>query len=293
MATVAQAFDTFLRSLELTDSERKEASTQQKSLRDSLAAKLGGVQRDILSGSYSRRTAIRPLNDIDLFVILDPVLHKSCYPPAAPITCLQKIQSALKAAYPSHNPRLQGRSVHIDFTGTGIGYDVVPAFEEKHAGEYKIPDRDRGDWIRTNPEKHAEACKKANERAGDKLNRLVKAAKRWNCQQPEKAQLRSFHLEVMSYEAFSTGPESFAQGLADLFAFLANRVLSTCADPAGVGPNVDAGMTQAERTAARTALDAAAKTANVALALDRAGRTEEAHAHWRSLLGSDYPEKGR
>lgn len=293
MTTVAQAFDTFLQNLELTENERAEASRQQNALRDNLRARLGGVKRDILCGSYGRRTAIRPLNDIDLFVILDPAVHASCYPPAAPLACLQKVHSALKAAYPNHTPRIQGRSVHIDFSGTGIGYDVVPAFEEKSAGEYKIPDRDRNEWIRTNPEKHMGACKVANDRAGGKLNRLIKAVKHWNYQQPEKARLRSFHLEVMSYEAFSAGPPSFAQGLATLFAFLANRVLSTCSEPAGVGPNIDAGLTQPERTAAREGLLAAARNADVALALDKAGRTEEGHWIWRKLLGTQYPEKGR
>lgn len=164
--------------------------------------------RDILSSSYSRRTAIRPLNDIDVFVVLNPITHRDCYPPAAPASCLKKIRAALQAAYPNHEVRLQGRSVHIDFTGTGIGYDVVPAFEERAGGEYKIPDRDRDEWIRTNPEKHKAACIAANDRAGGKLNRLIKAAKRWNQRQPARAQLRSFHL--------------------------------------GVGPNIDASMPQAD-----------------------------------------------
>lgn len=293
MSTIAQAFDTFLRRLELTDNEREEASRQQRSLRDNLRAQLGHGIRDILSGSYSRGTAIRPLNDIDVFVVLDPVAHRDGYPPATPATCLKKIHAALKAAYPGHEPRIQGRSVHIDFTGTGIGYDVVPAFEERSAGEYKIPDRDRDAWIRTNPEKHKAACVAANDRAGGKLNRLVKAAKRWNQRQPAPNQLRSFHLEAMSYGAFSTGPASFPEGLAALFAFLADRVLTSCPDPAGVGPHIDASMPQPDRTAARQSLLAAAKEAQRALQLDRQGHTEQAHWIWRELLGDDYPERGR
>ncbi len=293
MLTIAQAFDTFLRNLELTDAEQQEASRQQNALRDNLRRQLGSSIQDRLSGSYSRRTAIRPLNDIDLFVVLDSVQHAACGPSKAPLICLQMIERALKAAYPSHTPKIQGRSVHIDFVGTGIGYDVVPAFAERHGGEYNIPDRDRSAWIRTNPEKHKEACIAANKHAGDKLNRLIKAAKVWNRRQPEASQLRSFHLEVMSYEAFQVGPASFPEGLAALFGFLADRVLQTCQEPAKVGPNIDAGMTQAERTAIRTALLAAKKTTDLALALDKAGRTQEAHKEWRGLLGDAYPETGR
>lgn len=292
MATIAQAFDTFLQKLELSDGERKAASEQQASLRENLRKHLGGVKRDILSGSYARRTAIRPLNDIDLFLILDPVVHAACYPPAKPLACLQAIQQAVKSAYPHHNPILQGRSVHIDLPG-GIGYDLVPAFEERTAEEYKIPDRDRKEWIRSNPEKHMVACKAANDRAGGMLNRLIKAAKHWNCQQAPKAQLRSFHLEVMSYGAFAAKPASFPEGLTSLWAHLAKQVLVSCPEPAGVGPHIDHGMPQEERTAAREALDSAAKSANLALAFDKAGRTEEAHGVWRKLLGNEYPERGR
>lgn len=293
MTTVAQAFDTFLRQLELTEKEQNEASRQQNSLRDNLRARLGNDVRDILSGSYSRRTAIRPLNDIDIFVVLDPSAHRDCYPPASPATCLRKIRAALQAAYPQHAPRLQGRSVHIDFTGTGIGYDVVPAFAERSGGEYKIPDRDRDEWIRTNPEKHRDVCIAANDRAGGKLNRLIKAVKRWNQRQASASQLRSFHIEVMSYEAFSSGPASFPEGLATLFGFLVQRVLSVCPEPAGVGPHIDASMPQSERTAAREALLAASRAAQQAIQLDRQGATEQAHWLWRELLGEDYPERGR
>ena len=143
MLTIPQAFDAFLRNLELTDAEQKKASDQQNALRDNLKKQLGHSIEAHLSGSYSRGTAIRPLNDIDVFVVLDRAQHAVCYPPAPPLTCLQMIEKALKAAYPDHTPKIQGRSVHIDFTGTGIGYDVVPAFEEPYGGEYKIPDRDR------------------------------------------------------------------------------------------------------------------------------------------------------
>src|SRR5262249_55890906 len=92
---------------------------------------------------------------------------------------------------------------------------------------------------------------------------------------------------------FSSPPASYPQALHDLLAFLARRVLSRCAEPAGVGPHIDADMTQQERARAHAALNAAAAQAALALRLDREGKTEEAHAAWRELLGPAYPEKGR
>jgi hypothetical protein len=291
MRTITQAFAEFLQRLELTDAEREKASTQQNVVRDRLRQNLSGFERDILSGSYSRRTAIRPLNDIDIFIILDARYHADVYPHAPPEQCLKKVQHALAQAYPNkEQARIQGRSVNIEFTGTGISYDVVPAFSDA-GGVYRIPDRGRQSWIRTDPEKHKTACQAANERAGSKLNPLIKAAKRWNCENGRL--LRSFHLEVMAYQAFNAPPSNYQEGLRALFAHLADAVARTCADLAGVGPNIDAGMTSEERGRIQKALREAAAQAQRAVELERLGRTEEAHSLWRGLLGADYPEKGR
>ncbi|MCC6552541.1 MAG: nucleotidyltransferase [Polyangiaceae bacterium] len=290
MTTIAQAFDQLRQNLELTEAEQREASRQQNVVRSNLDSYLGGIKRDFLSGSYGRRTAIRPLNDIDVFVILDSASHSDVYPPSPPETCLKKVRRALDDAYQGKvSTRLQGRSVNIEFTGTGIGYDIVPAFP---AGDiYMIPDRDRRSWIKTDPERHRAACVAANERAGGKLNPLIKMAKQWNTLRGKP--LRSFHIEVMSYKAFPAAPPSYAEGLQALFAFLAQRVLASCPEPAGAGPHVDAGMTSEERARARAALIAAANEVARALQLDREGRLEQAHAICRELLGTAYPERGR
>jgi hypothetical protein len=291
MLTVLQAFQQFLENLELTESERSEASRQQKVLRDNLNKHLDGITRDILSGSYSRATAIRPLNDIDLFVILNKQVHTDVTTAMPPEQCLKKFQKALASAYPNKNAaEIQGRSVHIDFIGTGIGYDVVPALEMT-GGDYMIPDRDRKTWIRTNPEKHRQACIAANERAGGKLNRLIKAAKQWKNRHNIRL-LRSFHVEVMAYGAFNGPPPNFPAALQALLEHLGNAIAARCPEPAGVGPHIDAGMPQEDRTRIQKALREAASFAKQALLLDAQGRTAEAHAVWGKLLGSTYPEKG-
>jgi hypothetical protein len=291
MLTITQAFDSMRQGLELTEAERAEASRQQEVVRGNLRQHLGGLVRDILSGSYARRTAIRPLDDIDLFIVLDPNLHSDVRPSpmqngASP--CLNKVYGALARAYPNRSAlKLQNRSVNIAFSGTGIGYDIVPAFENR-AGVYMIPDRERGAWIETNPEAHAKALVSANDRAGGKLNPLIKMAKLWK--REHGVPLRSFHLEVMSYSAFSSAPGTYAEGMRALFGHLANAVQYNCANPAGVGPNIDAGMAQAERTAVRTKLVEAEQVAARALQFEGARQTEAAHKLWRGLFGKAYPE---
>lgn len=289
MKTVAQAFHHATQALELTEAEVANISRQQNVVRDELRKHLGGIDRDFLSGSYGRRTAIRPLHDIDLFLVLNPQFHAGLRG-VDPGPCLVAVRDALARAYPNKQAaRLQGRSVNIEFSGSGIGYDIVPAFSNG-TDAYLIPDRTRQSWIRTNPEIHRQKLVAANQRAGGKLVPLVKLAKHVNAGLGRP--LASFHLEVMSYEAFSGSPPSYPDGLAFVLAHLSERVLQTCRDPAGLGPNIDNGMTQAQRTSARETLRGAAVRARDAIAHATAGRHSEAHACWRSLLGGIYPERG-
>lgn len=301
MMTVAQAMEHFVSSLEIdrcrpdADGEHCgsctscDARRQRDVLRKHLEAALA-VKEFTISGSYKRRTAIRPLNDIDLFLVLDPETEAKLRE-AAPRDAIAKLVEILDEAYPTkEKPKAQSRSVNVDFKQTGLAFDVVPAFPHEGGG-YVIPDRDAGTWIRTNPKVHAAHSTAANEAAGNKAKPIVKALKHWNASQEDKV-VRSFHLELMVYEALAEAPSDYASGIAQAFRGLADRVLSPMSEPAGVGPDVDEGMKHDERVHASAAFRHAADLADKANAAKAKGRTGEAHYQWRALFGSAYPEKG-
>lgn len=285
MPTVPQVFDQLARNLELTTKEQEEASRQQNVVRDNLRASLS-IQYDFLGGSYRRRTAIRPLKDIDLVLVLDETKHRvlRAEPPQKTLTL---VRQALVAAYPTAAPpREQARSVNISFRGTEIGYDVVPAF--KHAsGGYLIPDRERGAWIRTDPELHRKACIAANQAVGNMLNPLIKMAKSLNARHHRP--LSSFHLEVLAYGAFTGRPAAFDSGLHRLLLHLADGVLQVCPDPAKLGPNIDQGMTSEKRATIRRTLQDWARRAEQAVRARERGDHNAAHTAWSSLFGPLYP----
>src|SRR5689334_16307636 len=70
MFEVPQALEKFIASLELTDAQADRVNHQHIELREKLRKQLSPSEPEFLSGSYSRNTAIRPLNDIDIFVVL-------------------------------------------------------------------------------------------------------------------------------------------------------------------------------------------------------------------------------
>lgn len=277
MATVNQRFHGFISNLELTDAERTTASAQQNRVRDLLRMEFT-TTRDFITGSYGRRTAIRPLHDIDIFVVMQN-------PPATPKDAIAEVFNALRRRYPQTSLRRQARSVNIDFAGTGIGFDIIPA-RTPRSGDYEIPDRGADRWITTNPEKHRDVLVAANQRAGGMLNPLIKALKQWNGQYGKP--LKSFHLEVMCYDAFPhRGPDNYRVGIQSLLSHLQQKIVYSCPDPAGVGLDIDTQMTSSERGKAKNHLNGAYETACRAVEAESYD-PNAAHRHWGHLFGDKY-----
>lgn len=284
--SIATILERFALNLELTEVERAEASRQQVLLRESLRRQLPGVSRDFLAGSFARRTAIRPLHDVDLVVVLDRAARSDALPP--PSALLREVRAALQRAYPAKElPVLQNRSVHIDFTGTGIGYDVLPAVADIGRPDLlRIPDRDRDDWIPTSPERHLAWSARANEASGSKLKPLVKFLKAWR--RARGVGIRSFHLEVLCGRLLTFVPESYAHGLRFLLGALPGAVRSACDDPAQVGgPAIDRGMDSRERQKICDALAAAESAFAGAVSAAERGHDQQALAILAELLGPE------
>ncbi|MCY1003829.1 nucleotidyltransferase [Myxococcus sp. MISCRS1] len=291
---IRQAVHDFISALELTPKESASASEQHTYLRDGLVKQLeiDPDQYPFLTGSYARSTAIRPLKDIDMFCVLR---RTSRHAPShsSPTSVLGIIREALEARYPGKTAEPQNRSVNIEFSGTGIAYDVVPAFlDEADSDVFLIPDVQAQSWIRSNPRIHQELSVQANAAAESELKPLTKAVKHWNRLQPDGARLRSFHIEVMIWDVLRTKAEDRLDGLIQIFEGLAARVLLGTPDPAGLGPDIDKGVSQAERMAAKLGLEKAATSLVEARRLAQAGHTERAHGLLYGLFGDPYPEKG-
>lgn len=292
MATVKEAFHQFLSDLNLTDAQQAAASDQHVRLRNDLSrvVQLDPAHQTFLSGSYARKTAIRPLDDIDMFCVLLPTTTQRLS--WTPSEALAYIEKALKDTNQGKTPKIQNRSVNIAFTGTGIAYDVVPAFAA--ANGYDIPDLRAGRWIRSNPKIHAEKATGANAGTDGDLKRLTKAVKQWNRGLPEDQQLRSFLLEVAAWDVLTSKPADALVGLGDLLVGLGDRLAGgPVPEPARLGPNLDDDLVGAARTNAIARLRDAGKQVREAAKRAADGETEAAHYTLRTLFGQNYPERGK
>lgn len=297
MLSIDEAFRKFKWRLELNDREQKNATARHKEVREYIQSKFD-IDRDFLTGSYARHTKTKPLKDIDIFFVMgDSEKH---YLKKSPEVVLDDYEQALIDEYGKKAVLRQRRSINVDFgvsvdTDDNTDYriisvDVVPAFAS--GKNYEIPDSDEGEWIKTNPEIHAEKATAAHKDYTKEWKGLVRMAKYWNNNDKhgEKPVKPSFLIEVMALECLYGGwGGQFDREMQSLFATLADRIGDIWDDPAGLGPPISASMDAARIANARQALNAAASQASMAIHHARQGRTGEALRIWRDLFGPKFP----
>jgi hypothetical protein len=297
MLTIDEAFRKFKSRLELNDREQKNASDRHTEVREFIRTKFA-IDRDFLTGSYKRHTKTKPLKDIDIFFVMKE--SEKHYRNKKGGVVLDAYKSALVLKYGEKAVRRQSRSVNVDFgvfvdpedkTDYKIlSVDVVPAFTS--ANNYEIPDGDTGEWIKTNPEVHAQKTIDAHQAYDSEWKGLVRMVKYWNnnAKHGEKPIKPSFLIEVMCLQCLYGGwGGQFDREIQSLFATLADRVGEVWSDPAGLGPPISNSLDQARVQRARQLLTAAARQADEAIHHVRQGRTGEALKTWRNLFGPMFP----
>lgn len=297
MLTIDEAFRKFKSRLELNDKEQKNATERHTEVREHIRTKFS-IDRDFLTGSYARYTKTKPLKDIDIFFEMNK--SEKHYRTKVAGVVLDDYEKALIDKYGKKAIRRQSRSINIDFgvlvdTDDNTNYkilsvDVVPAFA--CGQDYEIPDDDTGNWIKTNPETHADKATRAHQAYSSEWKGMVRMAKYWNNHPAhgEKPIKPSFLIEVMALECLHGGwGGQFDREMQSFFATMADRIGDTWHDPAGLGPPISSAMDDVRVAKARAALSAAARQAGVAINHVRQGRNGEALKVWRALFGPMFP----
>lgn len=270
-----QALHEHLTALNPTSAEKAAINTAQHELNQRLRALLDPQGEVRLGGSVSRGTAIRPIKDVDLLLVLSrtKVLAPQSQHPGQLMTKLQQ-EVSQKLELPV---KVQNRSLALEWQG--LPFDLVPCWHEdgQPPDVLRLPDLVRSRWLRTSPEQHRKLSNQADQATGGKLLPLVRGVKAWKRKVALK--LPSFYLEAMCWGCLSGPPRSWAGGLQQVFGALADRVKGGFSDPTGLGARVDEGVDDSTKAHAERLLRAAAAEA---LRLPEA--TDPAHAVER-LLG--------
>ena len=294
MLTTNQAFDKFRQRLELSDTEQKDAANRQAEVRECIRGSFD-IKTDFLSGSYRRHTKTKPLKDVDvMFVLGDKEKWRRDKPP---IETLQAFEKCLKAKYADQGQvEIGRRSVTVEFEkdyyaddheGKVLSIDAVPAFE-CGGGDYEIPDKVTGKWIKTNPEKHRDQATAKNKELDGGWVPIVKMAKGWNGANGKPIK-PSFLIEVIAEQLVEPPFSTYPDEVRNLLAAMEANIGETWPDPAGLGPPVSDQMTPQLIAEARKALQEAQRKAALARRAEQTGRQGEALQIWREILGDYFP----
>jgi hypothetical protein len=291
MLTTTQAFDKFRQRLELSDPEKKDAARRHTEVRDCIR---GGfdLKTDFLSGSYKRHTKTKPLKDVDIMFVLGD--KEKWRRDKTPAEMLDAFEQRLKKQF--SDAECCRRAVTVEFEknyypeghdGKVLSIDALPAFE-CGGGNYEIPDKITGTWIKTNPDKHGEQATAKNKELDERWVPLVKMTKGWN-RANGKPIKPSFLIEVMAEELIEAPFSNYPDEIRNFFAALEANIGRSWPDPAGLGPPVSDQMTPALVANAKKALREAHRKAALARRAEETGRQGEALSIWRDVLGDYFP----
>src|SRR5881396_779279 len=215
MSLVDDAFRIFLRKISPPDSQREAAERSNHALRTFLEndSYFGGLLLDsFLNGSYARRTAIQPIKDVDIVVVVGADWLK-----ADPALAMESLRSKLSQRYDARRARRRRRAVRI--TLSDMQLDVILAVAEDGLEEpLRIPDREVERWIVTHPKRQLQLIKVLGVATGGNYSRLVRLLKAWaraKVAMPDRP--RSFVLECAVYHLLSKRPSDFAGELDEAF----------------------------------------------------------------------------
>ena len=278
-------------------------------------------------GSFARRTKIRLLNDIDFLLILSGSGTTETQPnngdgyrrwlrmddktkPLAGFLdefgfvnstrILNKIRSSLPnvSYYSKAEIKKTQQAVTVNLSSYDWTFDVVPAIPINDTwgtaiGHYLIPDG-AGEWIQTDPRKDSKSMTDANTRNGGHLLPVMRLLKYWNKRTHNKSRLPSYYFETLALRTFSEAHSlnSLQTGIKYFFDYGPLFLNMACADPKGLGPNLDANINVDTKFKIDAAMREAANYANYAIKSENQGNTKDALIFWRCIFGGNFPEYG-
>ncbi len=287
MTTTAQAFESFISTIALTDAQKADVSGKRAKTEEYLRSAFPTnsdvpLKRVVLIGSADRATMIRPPKDIDVmaqFIDKDHVFEKYRYKSGE---FLQRLRIALDAKTQIAHIGARGQAVRLFYT-SGPHVDIAPVFKWSSDG-YALPAGD-GTWMTTDPEAQAAWLAERKRVVGGCLGTLIRLTKRWNdC---HSRHFNSYHLEVAVATMFETVGSNYRQGL-QMFFEIVPKWLSVN-DLAGHSGQLDYYLTWNARQALVERLASANDRAKKALAAEASGDHTEAKRLWAIEMGSEFP----
>ncbi|MCI1712645.1 SMODS domain-containing nucleotidyltransferase [Bifidobacterium tibiigranuli] len=286
--TTWDAFNEFYDRIQVSPQLRAKVKQRQSAVIDALRRAFPSTadiryRSTTLTGSLGRGTASNPADDMDLLVHLsvDNSLWDSGYSSNSS-DFLYRVKNTLNSASTVQKIGARGQAVRL-FYSDNLTVDVA-AVEKYTDGSFAIPDG-HGNWLKTNPLKHAEYIDARNAELGGNLKRFVQIVKQWNM--AHGSRLQSFHLEMLAARTFSKLGANSRDALEIFFRHNLNNL--RVEDPAGFSGDLSTYLTPAQAQLVNQSLQTALDRAHAANKAANSGDHREAIRLWRIILGDNFP----
>lgn len=291
-------FKMYLSNIEPDPKNVRDASAQHTTLRKNLEAdKQFGpdVLDTFLVGSYARQTAVKPIKDVDIIV----VVTEGAYGASSPSAAFKSLKEALNRCGYRFQTEDQRRSIRIELDN--IDLDVVIARAPNGLDQWLlIPDRKLGAWIETNPKGHTQWAQDLNARTTGtdgqgRFKPLVKMLKAWKTYStPSLKRPKGFTLECIAGANFGGVYDDWADVLvstlrktdANYSAYITLEKLPPIPDPGRPGHQLQTGLTFPQF---RDFLGNVRRTIQSAEAAITSQERAESVLLWQEILGPDFP----
>ena len=180
-------FNIFKTNIELTEAQKTQIISSHTNLRKIIENQMY-VQRTFLTGSYIKKTMIRPPSDVDIFVVVNYTTENS------PQTVLNRIKSDLENSFPSSRIKQARPCIVVDFNH--CKFELTPAITNLWGG-YEIP-KNQYNWQTVeNPKLLADSISQKNSQLNNKLVPLIKMMKKCKIKNNIN-NIKSFEMEELA-----------------------------------------------------------------------------------------------
>lgn len=283
MSYIDDAFDKLKSNLEITKTESELAQKRHQLVRDHVRNSWNLVD-DFLTGSYNRHTKTKKLKDVDIFVVVDPDGPQGELADGTGTATVLALHNVLAQRWSDLD--VDDNVVTINYGEEDVAsYEVAPVFP-RDAGGYSMPNGTG--WMDTDPQKHAELVTVKNKACDAKFVPFVKMIKGINREAGDPID-PSFLLEVMGLELVIEPFGRHRDEIRFFLASVADRIVEDWEDPAGLGPDVNAGVGVSRRRELSEVVRGWLGVAEEALQLEYEGKERAAVETWRELFGWRMP----
>ena len=266
-------------------------------------------------GSFSRRTKIRPLDDIDFMLILtadgsEYGLYDDTYKVSVPESASNlrkllddngflssrrisnKIKKSLSeiSQYEKADIRSSQEAVILKLISYEWTFDIIPAFITKEddfgRSYYLIPDGN-GHWKKTDPRIDQERVTKENNKTDFNVLKFIRVIKYWN--KIQSLNISSYLIECIILDYFETEitSDEIKTQLLYFFKYLKTAIWNPVYDPKGIQGNLN-NLDYTERSTVEAKAKTCISAIEEALELEDEYCFEKADEKWRIVFGDKY-----